>query len=187
MKPLVCHSAGGPPGGAPADRNRSGFSLLELLIAIAVMGILATIATFNFNSWQVKSKMEAQVRELQVDLNEARINAFTQKRPFGIVFQTNSYTIKSYSSLTEAASPVDNGTTVVTKNVLFALTKRSGTSTSIVSIADTPVVFDTSGTTFNWFTILVDPSKTDAAVNCIVISTTRTNMGKLNGTTCEFK
>lgn len=164
----------------------SGFSLIELLITMAVMGIVLGIATLNFQAWQVKNNMEAQTREILVDLNEARTNAFTQKRPHSIVFQPNSYVMKSYSTAAEAGSPLTNGTTVKTKNLKYGLTKAGA------SIVDTPVVFDTTGITFNWFTIFVnpfnaDPAKEPVTVNCIVISTARVNMGKINGTACEFK
>lgn len=161
----------------------SGFSLIELLITMAVMGIVLGIATLNFREWQVKNNMEAQTREILVDLNEARTNAFTQKRPHSIVFQPNSYVMKSY---TTAAEALTDGTTVKTKNLKYGLTMAGA------SIADTLVVFDTTGITFNGFTIFVnpynaDPAQEPVAVNCIVISTARVNMGKINGTACEFK
>jgi type IV fimbrial biogenesis protein FimT len=169
--------------GTPKISAISGFSLIELIIVIAIMGIVMSIATLNFQSWQAKNRVEAQTREILADLNEARTNAFTQKKQYGIVFQPNSYVIKSYSTASAAASPLTSGTIVTTKNLKCGLTKAGD------SIIDTPVVFDTTGITFNWFTIFVSQNSADhsAAVNCIVISTARVNMGKINGTACEFK
>lgn len=178
--------AGLQPACTPAPMANSGFSLIELVVTISIMFIMVGIVSLNFRTWQVKNKVEAQTREILVDLNEARTNSFTQKRPYGIVFQPNSYVIKSYSSSTAAAAPLTSGTTLVTKGLKYGLTKAGS------SIVDTPVVFDTNGITFNWFTIFVnpynpDPTKESAAVNCLVISAARVNMGKINGTTCEFK
>ena len=181
MKPLSSHKSIVLIPFARLAKGNTGFSLIELVVAIAIMGILLTIATLNFRGWQVKNKIEAQTREMLVDLNSARTNAFTQKNYFGIVFQPNSYVMKSYSSAADASAPLTGGTAVMTKNLNYGLTKAGA------SIVDTPVVFDTSGTTFNWFTIFVNPVDTDSAVNCITISTARVNMGKVNGTACEFK
>ena len=183
MNCRVFNNKGTPEAGAPILTSFSGFSLIELIILIAVMGIMMSIATINFQSWQVKNRVEGQTREILADLNDARTNAFTQKKQFGIVFQPNNYVIKSYSSASEAAAPLTAGTTVTTKNMKYGLTKAGA------SIVDTPVVFETTGITFDWYTIFVNQSSANqsAAVNCIVISTARVNMGKINGTVCEFK
>lgn len=167
--------------------NVLGFTLIEILITIAIMGIVLGIASMNFTSWKVKYNIEAQTRGIQADLNEARTSALTQKKYYGIVFQPNSYVIKTYSSSTSAADPVASGTSVATKTLTYGLTKKGSPS-----IADTHVVFDTSGITYDLFTIFVnpynaDPAKEPASVNCIVVHTVRVNMGKINETTCEFK
>ena len=171
---------------------RSGFTLIEMIITITIMGIVMGVATLNFNAWQAKHKMESQMREIFIDLNEARTNAFTQKKYYSIVFQPNSYVMKSYSTSQPTIYNIGTttGTVVATKNLKYALSTRTDSGTTITSIVDTPVIFDTSGITFNWFTVTLDPSITDmgsASVNCLVISTARVNLGKMNGTTCEFK
>ncbi len=183
MNRHALYRSGVPGTGPPGIIAISGFSLIELIIVIAIMGIAMAIATLNFHSWQVKNRVEGQTREIFADLNEARTNSFTQKKQHGIVFQPNSYVIMSYSSASAAAAPLTAGNTLATKNMKYGLTKSGA------SIVDTPVVFETTGITFNWFTIFVNQSGTDqsAAVNCIVISTARVNMGKINGTACEFR
>jgi len=172
--------------------DRSGFTLIEMIITITIMGIVMGIAALNFNTWQTKNKIESQVREIFVDLNEARTNAFTQKKYYSIMFQPNSYVMKSYSTSQPTIYNIGTttGTVVATKNLKYALSTRTDSGTTITSIVDTPVIFDASGITFNWFTVTIDPSISgmgSASVNCLVISTARANMGKMNGTKCEFK
>ena len=91
---------------------------MELIVTIAIMGIVTSIATLSFNTWQGKSKMESQVRELYADLVDARSKAFTQKKVHGIVFQPSSYVMKSYSSESEysnSTKAAENGTEILSK------------------------------------------------------------------------
>lgn len=172
--------------GSIAKRSTAGFSLLELVATIAIMAILMAISTLSFHSWQVKSNIEKQTRELFTDLSEARSNAFTQKKVFGIVFKPTGYVMKTYSSDVEYSSnaaAAANGVVVASKSLKYGLT-MSGTNPDISNIH---VVFDTSGFTNDKFTIFVNPVTEPAALNCVVISASRVNMGQINGANCEFR
>lgn len=165
--------------------ENSGFTLIELMIAIAIMAIVMATATLNFQAWQTKNNMEAQLREIFVDLNEARINAFTQKTNYRITFQPNSYVMKNYSSENE---PISFGRTIVNKTLKYGLTSKNESGSSLtVDITDRFVEFDSSGITSNLFTVIVNPLSVDLTLNCLVIYKTRVNMGKINGTACEFR
>ncbi len=166
--------------------TEKGFSLLELIATIAIMAILTGIATLSFNTLQTKSSIESLTHEMFTDISEARTKAFTQKKYYGIVFQPTSYVMKTYSSEVEFSNnsnAVANGVVVSSKNLKHTITKK------VADITDTPIIFDTSGffTGVNNLTIFVNPTSAAAAVNCLVISTTRVNIGKVNGSACEFK
>jgi type IV fimbrial biogenesis protein FimT len=169
-------------------RSVSGFSLVELLVVIAIMGIVMTVSTLSFNSWQVKNNIESQTRELFTDLSEARTKAFTQKKVYGIVLQPTSYVMKTYSSEVEYISnpaAAANGTVVASKSLKYSLATNTG-----ADISNTSVVFDTSGFTTSWFiglSVLVGPATVPASLNCVVVSTARSNMGKINGTNCDYR
>ena len=94
--------------------------------------------------------------------------------------------MKTYSSEVEfkySSDAVANGVVVRSKSLKYGLTKAGA------NITDTPIIFDTSGltTSATGFTIYVNPLSASAAVNCLVISAARVNMGKVNGSNCEFK
>ncbi len=186
------HVASRGNGGKPL-RSISGFSLIELVLTITIMGILTGIATLSFNSWQKKSAIEAETTQLFADFSEVRTKAFTQKKVYGIVFQPTSYALKSYSSAGECstdANAASKGLTVSNKTLSYTLSKATG-----ADISGTPVVFDTNGFVYNTtvfdvnnvLTIFVNPTTESAAVNCVVVSSARANVGRINGTACDLK
>ncbi|WP_219062592.1 GspH/FimT family pseudopilin [Pseudomonas sp. UMAB-08] len=60
-------------------RHRSkGFSLIELLVTVSVVGILAAIAVPNFQSSIQNSKADSEVSDLQRALNYARMEAINR-------------------------------------------------------------------------------------------------------------
>ncbi|MDD5105308.1 MAG: type II secretion system protein [Desulfuromonadaceae bacterium] len=163
--------------------KNNGFSLIELVIVIAIMAIATSIGTISFNAWQTKYKVEAQTREIFNDLNQARANAFQQKKAHRVIFLPGSYVMKSYSSESEARN---SGRTLISKPALtFGLTKKSGSS--LTDAVNDSVEYDTRGFANDNFTLIVNPYTAGSVVNCIVISATRVNLGKINGTTCEFR
>ncbi len=169
--------------------NQAGFSLIELVVTIAIMGIVMATATLSFNSWQKKSKIESQTRELFTDLVDARTRSFTQKKVHGIIFQPNSYVMKSYSSVVEyknSTAAAANGVQLLSKSLKYGLTKTN----TVTAITDNSIFFDITGftTTATGFTIVVNPVTASPNLNCLVISAARVNMGKWNATTssCVF-
>ncbi|HEY4745506.1 MAG TPA: type II secretion system protein [Desulfuromonadaceae bacterium] len=164
--------------------NRHGFSLIELLVVIVLIGIVLTIATLNFSSMNRKAGIERETRELLTDLNTARLDSVYRKQRHAIIFQPNSYIMKRYSSQDESDQYGGDTTTgiVLSKTLPYQITKESGSS-----LADYPTVFDIRGFVSNVggnFTIRVNPSYSGAAFDCIVISVGRTNIGTMQGGSC---
>jgi prepilin-type N-terminal cleavage/methylation domain-containing protein len=159
--------------------NNKAFSLVELVVVIAIMGTLMAIVTLNFNDWQRKAQIERQTRELFADLNQARIDSLHSKKRHSIVMQPNSYIFKRYSSENEDQ---DAGTAVRTRTVSYQITKGTGSS-----ITNAVTEFDIRGFTNNSETFRINPVGTSAMVDCIIISIGRTNLGKMENGTCIAK
>jgi len=159
--------------------NDKAFSLVELVVVIAIMGTLMTIVTLNFNDWQRKAQIERQTRELFADLNQARIDSLQSKKRHSIVMQPNSYIFKRYSSENEDR---DAGTAVLTRNVSYQITKETGSS-----ITNEVTEFDIRGFTNDNGTFRINPVGTSALVDCILISVGRTNLGKMENDLCIAK
>ena len=57
------------------EKNQRGFSLFELMIVIAIISILAAIATPNFLSWRESSRLRGSAFNLKSDLELAKMRA----------------------------------------------------------------------------------------------------------------
>ena len=70
--------------------SQKGFTLLELMIAIAIMTILAAIATPSFNVWREKSNLKAEAREVFGAFQRARSEAVTRNTNIALTFVAGS-------------------------------------------------------------------------------------------------
>jgi type IV fimbrial biogenesis protein FimT len=67
--------AGGKGGGKMRDRKSSGFTLVEIMIFVAVLGIIAGIAAPNFLYLGPQSRLNGAARQMATDLAAARMKA----------------------------------------------------------------------------------------------------------------
>lgn len=148
-----------------------GFSLIELVIVIAVVGILSAIVTMGFSKRMQKDKVESQVRTMYSDLVDARTQALFQKKTRTVMITSTGFS--SYSSTNTAARPV------VSKTLKVPVTPASlridfdpyGVMTfdGDATIANAAVCIQGSNLGYN---------------DSIGLITTQIQVGKLNGTGC---
>ncbi|MBC8432229.1 MAG: GspH/FimT family pseudopilin [Desulfobacterales bacterium] len=69
-------------------RNSKGFTLIELIIAMVIMGIMAAIGIPNFLGWVANYNLKAAANELYGNMQFARINAVKQNKEWAVVFDT---------------------------------------------------------------------------------------------------
>jgi prepilin-type N-terminal cleavage/methylation domain-containing protein len=86
--------------GPGVDRTR-GHSLIELVVAAAVVGIGAAIAFPRLTSLTAASRLESASRGLAIDLQKTRMRAIAEARRYQVSFDTRSgrYTVCGESSL----------------------------------------------------------------------------------------
>lgn len=151
-----------------------GFSLIELIVTIAIIGILLSIATLGFHQWQVKTGVEAQVKQMVSDIGELRIRALTRKQKHSVTFYATSYQFKSYTSDDESSF---GGTVIATHTVTYHLQNSSGTDYSGSPVYEIDargmLVLATGPTVFLGY-------NGSAAIDCFSVSKVRVNPGKKN-------
>lgn len=67
-------------------RNSKGFTLIELIIAMVIMGVIAAIGTPNFLSYLANYKLKAAANELYSCMQFARISAVKQNKEWAVVY-----------------------------------------------------------------------------------------------------
>lgn len=89
-----------------ATKHKNGFTIVELLVVIAVIGLLATLTIFAFGSWRARTAKT----EVQNDLRNSN-SAANNYRTFNNVFPDASTFVTIYTP---------------SRNVTLTYTLRSG-------------------------------------------------------------
>ena len=74
-------------GGMQRTKKNHGFTLIELMVTIAVMAIIATMAAPSFGDLIAKRQLDAATRELSFVLSDARSQATTLRANVTLKFQ----------------------------------------------------------------------------------------------------
>lgn len=72
------------------NSTQKGFTLIELIIAIALMAILMAIATPSFNVWRKQSNLKAEAQEVFGAFQRARSEAVSRNKDIDLTFNNGS-------------------------------------------------------------------------------------------------
>jgi prepilin-type N-terminal cleavage/methylation domain-containing protein len=177
--------------------DRAGFSLIELLIGIAIFGIVVTLATMSWSSAK-NADLTAVTRQLHSDLQAIRADAMTRStstdsRGFGIRFTSpNAYELFEFND-TNASFTWDNvgeEAGVVKKTFPSSITVTKSASDAV---AGDIRIYDRHGLmhTGNWssavgVTYVLRGSGTTQA-RCISVDEIRIREGIWDGGSCNVQ
>lgn len=165
--------------------RRDGFTLVEMLIAVAILTIIATMAITSFQRLSEQYKVEAETKQMYANLMEARGRAMQRSRAHFVRISTGGYTTYDDSSPFPDGNGEFNGGL---DNQVASVTVQHPINIRLAGGA-TDFTFDRNGiaspTGYLWFS-----SAANTDYDCITIRATRIKMGKYNATgpgTCVEK
>lgn len=73
--------------------SEQGFTLMEVMVVTAIVGLMAAIAIPNYLSWKPGYEFRGAVSRITSDLNKARMRALEIRRECRVLFCGNAYQI----------------------------------------------------------------------------------------------
>ncbi len=74
--------------------GEDGFTLIELMVTIAIVGIITAITVAGYLSWKPGYVFRGAVSQVRGDLNRAKMRAVETRRQCRVTFTVNGYTIE---------------------------------------------------------------------------------------------
>lgn len=149
--------------------GRNGFSLIEMMVVVALMGILLAIATLSFNDFSRKSRIEGQVKTLYSDLANVRSEAMFRRAGRFTQITPNLFSVYSSNSL--LGQPVR---TTILKNTVV-------TNESEVRFNERGLLVDADGLLLDHSIFICISGDNSAGLDSIIIGMANIQMGKRNG------
>lgn len=85
--------------------NRSGFSVIEMMIVVVIIGIMTGVATPKLSKAYTRIKLKAAARDIASDFRLARSMAISKKEQHALFFDPSSRTITLFRDKTNPATP----------------------------------------------------------------------------------
>jgi prepilin-type N-terminal cleavage/methylation domain-containing protein len=163
---------------------RGGFTLVEILVAIAILGFLLTMAVHSFRGLDEKYKVESETKQLYGDLMDVRGRAMQRNRFYHV-----GITATGYATFEDAFPPPEgDGDFTNGANVQVANVTVKHAITRVLTGGVDNVTFNRNGIpNVTGHLRFASTAGTKPDYDCITIQATRIKMGRLNAGTCVEK
>ena len=137
--------------------NWHGFSLIELIIVIAILGIMGTIAASTFQRYVNNSNLRTAARDMASDMANTKQRAVAEGMTYRITINTdvNSYTITRINANGTTTDMATKRPNAFGANLTINSVNYGGTGSNIIT-------FQTRGTT-SWGNVVLGNSRGSTA------------------------
>ena len=97
--------------------NKKGFTIIEITVTLAILGIISAIAIPSYFSWLPKHRLRTSVRKIYDDMNMARSRAVRTNSDIGIEFNSSNENYRVFID-TDGDQILDGGETVISAGTL---------------------------------------------------------------------
>jgi len=155
-----------------------GLTLIEILIVIAIMGILAALSYTSFKEWNTRQKIEKDTRSIYTQLLEIRTKAFTEKTTCGAYWDSTPIKKIHFRCDNDTDDDITDPNGYIEIKTITLNTEFSTT------LSGSSVVFYPEGYSNKWGSIYSNNPDNATEYNCVSISLVKIKMGHWNGSTC---
>ncbi len=125
-------------------RGSAGFTLIEMLMVIAILGVLASIAFPSFNYLSANTKVKSASTELYLAMIRARSESVKRNRPVGVV-ATSGNKDTWHTGWSVVADGNQDGDFTDGEPTDRLIATQGSLSAVTIKMADTNVVFRPNG------------------------------------------
>ncbi|MBK1989839.1 prepilin-type N-terminal cleavage/methylation domain-containing protein [Sphaerospermopsis aphanizomenoides BCCUSP55] len=133
--------------------NDQGFTILELIVIVIIVGILAAFSAPGYLAWSQRKKVDSALTSIEGAMKEAQRQAIAKSITCNVTLDTSPPKVRS----------------TTTSNCLLT-GDRTLTSVSLTASA-TSVNFDYLGNSSSEITVVVSPASNPNFKKCLVLST----------------
>jgi Tfp pilus assembly protein FimT len=165
-------------------KNEQGITLVEVIIAVSVAGILVAVLAFSFQGWMGAYSAENQIKNIYVDFMNTRARAMQKNRIHFVSLSTTQYAIyEDTYDATVTTNPDGDGVLQTAANtdtqfLLKTLDNRYPITWSNSGDAQPQIQFSRKGIA-NAKRVICSNTTADTDYNCIEIEETTISTGKL--------
>jgi prepilin-type N-terminal cleavage/methylation domain-containing protein len=168
------------------QRGTSGFSLVEILSAIALMGIITGFAANRFSAWQPNFRVRGAALAVAGDMSIARLSAVKEGRIYQFFPVAGGYQIRRDDlgggwEVMKTVTIANDFPTIVFGYT--GITKDPYGTNIVAAVPGAPVVFHSNGTIQNAAGVFVQTSSTPLSQQAVsVTGAGRIRVWKWSGT-----
>lgn len=153
--------------------------MIELMVVVVVVGVLLSIAIFNFRAMTLRLDVERETKEVFADLMNSRLKSMERNRArFVLLALPGSYRIVEDANNNNLPDQPPDSTVLPDKSMKYPMA-WTGAGNQITFNRRGMVVAGQTGI------LRISNPPITATVDCVEIAPTRINLGKWNGAACE--